>query len=239
MLCWSILSSGFLSSGLNTLIVLTFGRVYRIFADALNDWENHRTQIQYNDAHILKTFLFEFVNNYFILFYVAFLRSFKDPFYQVDASCEGASCLPELSFQLGSVFTLKTVIQQTMELLAPVIKKQRAQIVHKLQLRKLKHLTQDMMADSTSMVMSEGMKEYMNLDDDARKKRKRKQEKENMLANRSLNYDSNADSSVAEMESYNAPYQNTEDDFQEMTIQFGCTMILPNSSIHLTSHTRT
>jgi hypothetical protein len=34
---------------------------------ALTSWENHRTQTQFEDALILKTFLFQFINSYFTL----------------------------------------------------------------------------------------------------------------------------------------------------------------------------
>jgi hypothetical protein len=44
-----------LSAICNTVIILTFGNLYKAIASALNDWENHRTQIQYEDAHITKT----------------------------------------------------------------------------------------------------------------------------------------------------------------------------------------
>ena len=73
-----------LSAVCNTVIILTFGNLYKAIASALNDWENHRTQVQYEDAHITKTFMFDFVNNYFILFYIGYLRSIKDPFVGAD-----------------------------------------------------------------------------------------------------------------------------------------------------------
>ena len=62
------------SSFLNLALITIFGALYRGTAIKLNDWENHRTQIEYDDNLILKDFSFQFINNYFILFYIAYMR---------------------------------------------------------------------------------------------------------------------------------------------------------------------
>lgn len=48
--------------------------VYRKVAKRLTDWENHRTESEYENALILKNFIFQFVNSYISLFYIAFLK---------------------------------------------------------------------------------------------------------------------------------------------------------------------
>ena len=50
--------------------------LYTGIARDLNNWENHRTNTAYDNQLIVKTFLFQFVNSYFSLFYIAFV---KDP----------------------------------------------------------------------------------------------------------------------------------------------------------------
>ena len=40
----------------------------------LNNFENHRTQIEYEDSMIFKQFVFQFINYYFLLLYIAFLK---------------------------------------------------------------------------------------------------------------------------------------------------------------------
>ena len=67
---------------------ISAGLIYESIAVWLNDKENHRTDTEYNDGLIIKNFLFQFVNNYFILFYIAYLRqiefgSVKKQCYQV------------------------------------------------------------------------------------------------------------------------------------------------------------
>ena len=51
-----------------------FGRLWDFVATFLNNFENHRTQIEYEDAYINKQFVFQFINYYFLLIYVAFLK---------------------------------------------------------------------------------------------------------------------------------------------------------------------
>ena len=104
-------------------------------------------------------------------------------------------------------------------MLSPLIKKRKSQLAHTLQLKKIKHLTQDMVASSAALVMTDEMKAEMNIDEDSNMKRRRKQEKDLELAARLRNYDESSENSLAEAESYNAPYANTEADFNEMTIQ--------------------
>ena len=43
-------------------------------ASILTAYENHRTDIEYEDALIAKTFIFQFVNSFAALVYVAFVR---------------------------------------------------------------------------------------------------------------------------------------------------------------------
>jgi hypothetical protein len=40
----------------------------------LNEFENHHSQSDFANALVAKNFCFQFVNNYFILFYIAYMR---------------------------------------------------------------------------------------------------------------------------------------------------------------------
>ena len=51
------------------------GLIYNGIAVALNDSENHRTDTDYEDALIAKTFVFQFVNSFCSLFYIAFIKT--------------------------------------------------------------------------------------------------------------------------------------------------------------------
>lgn len=50
--------------------------IYGSIAIALNDYENHRTDTQYEDALIAKTFIFQYVNSFASLFYISFIKPY-------------------------------------------------------------------------------------------------------------------------------------------------------------------
>jgi len=58
----------------NAIVIMILNRVYRMVAVKLNDWENHRTHSYYYDNLLFKIFLFQFVNSYTSLYYIAFFK---------------------------------------------------------------------------------------------------------------------------------------------------------------------
>nr|KAI8757561.1 anoctamin-6-like isoform X1 [Biomphalaria glabrata] len=88
------------SSVLNALSITILVHIYDKLALYLTEWENHRTQTDYDNALIVKLFAFRFVNSYSSCFYIAFLREYvgileKD---YVD-TCHG-SCMSQLTVQI-------------------------------------------------------------------------------------------------------------------------------------------
>ncbi|PSN48008.1 Anoctamin-10 [Blattella germanica] len=61
-----------LPSILYSAVVFILNLYYRRLATILTEWENHRTQSQYDRHRVTKLVLFEFVNNFMSLFYIAF-----------------------------------------------------------------------------------------------------------------------------------------------------------------------
>ena len=61
------------SSFVSLFCIQIASRTYKPMAVKLTDWENHRTQTEYDDSLVVKNFMFEFINNYFTLFFIAFL----------------------------------------------------------------------------------------------------------------------------------------------------------------------
>jgi hypothetical protein len=49
---WDVNGMNTLSAICNAIIILTFGNLYKLVADVLNDWENHRTQVRASKAHV-------------------------------------------------------------------------------------------------------------------------------------------------------------------------------------------
>ena len=73
--------------------------LYEMIAIKLNDYENHRTDTQYEDSLIGKTFLFQFINSFANMFYIAFVKPYIptiDPCYP--------SCLQTLQTSLGTFY---------------------------------------------------------------------------------------------------------------------------------------
>jgi len=51
---------------------MIFNAIWQKLAIAMTRWENHRTLTSYNDQLVFKIFMFQFVNSYTSLYYIAF-----------------------------------------------------------------------------------------------------------------------------------------------------------------------
>jgi hypothetical protein len=110
------------ASILNALQVQIGNILYKRVAAWLNEWENYRTETEYDNALIFKAFLFEWVNSYATLIYIAFFKEI-DP----GTGCvDGDLCLGELRVQLGMVFVTQLVISNFIELAKPLFANCRA-----------------------------------------------------------------------------------------------------------------
>eukprot|EP00644_Phytophthora_capsici_P014584 jgi/Phyca11/536486/estExt2_fgenesh1_pg.C_PHYCAscaffold_540035 len=96
---------GAAASTVNAIQIMIMNNVYSSIAEKLNHFENHRTDTEYEDHLIGKTFLFQFVNSYASLFYVAFIKTAVEG----HDSCkpEGHGCMDELMMSLGIIFILR------------------------------------------------------------------------------------------------------------------------------------
>lgn len=84
--------------------------IYRRIARKLNDWENYEYDSESNDNLAIKLYLFQFINSYSSLFYIAFFKSWLEQKCQSSCSGTGAdcrlSCMDELKVQLGTIFLI-------------------------------------------------------------------------------------------------------------------------------------
>ncbi|XP_038055493.1 anoctamin-4-like isoform X2 [Patiria miniata] len=115
---------------LNSISIMILGRVYDYIAYKLTDWENHRTQSQYDDALILKLFAFQFVNSYASLFYIAFFRGLtaKDGILYLGEKYEDSCgdenvCMPLLSLQVFVLMIVKPFPKFLKDVILPWLKK--------------------------------------------------------------------------------------------------------------------
>lgn len=147
----------------NVVCIVVFGKVYEKVAVKLNDWEHHRTQTQYEDAQIMKSFVFQMINNYFALFFIAFMKqgSIGYPSLGMEernstctlvtvscniedhgqAGCQNGemqipSCMTELEIQLIVVFVVKQFALQVVEVGVPLLKAKNANRVRNNNIKK-------------------------------------------------------------------------------------------------------
>ena len=139
-------------SMMHALLIVVIGNVYGSLAEIFNDWETHRTDIKYENNLILKKFLFEFVNNFLSMFWIAFLATYYCSDLQQWSEVMGApkpaegsqSCLQlktynntaphlcqaaarkrvmgELSNKLMSIFLMRMFVGNATEVVIPMIK---------------------------------------------------------------------------------------------------------------------
>jgi len=111
---------GIIAAVVNSTEIQILNVFYGKLSVWLNDYENHRTPTEYENALIGKSFLFKFVNSYNSLFYVAFFKQYeKDPAHRCPSG--DPFCLGELRTQLATIFIMGIVVNNGIEFLTPVI----------------------------------------------------------------------------------------------------------------------
>lgn len=112
-----------ITSILNAIQIQFFNYIYSKLVIKLTELENHKTQVQYEDSLIIKTFVFQFVNSFNSLCYIAFIKTNVEGCID-DSHSEpkkGVSCLNELNTQLITIFVI-SYLKNLMELGVPYIR---------------------------------------------------------------------------------------------------------------------
>ncbi|XP_043595652.1 anoctamin-4 isoform X1 [Bombus pyrosoma] len=116
---------------INLIIIMILTRVYHRLARWMVNMENPRTQTEYESSFTFKIFLFEFVNFYSSLIYIAFFkgRFFVHPgdadarsseFFRIKTDvCDPAGCLSEVCIQLAIIMVGKQCFNNFVEILSP------------------------------------------------------------------------------------------------------------------------
>ncbi|KAJ8916020.1 hypothetical protein NQ315_010888 [Exocentrus adspersus] len=116
---------------INLIIIMCLTRFYHRIAIYLTNLESPRTQTEYEDSYTFKIFLFEFMNFYSSLIYIAFFKgrffdypgdtiSRKSEFFRVKGDvCDPAGCLSELCIQLSIIMIGKQIFNNFLELFNP------------------------------------------------------------------------------------------------------------------------
>ena len=101
---------GVLSAIENTVLIVIMSNLYYIFAYKLNEWQNHRKDYLKTNALAVKLILYDFINNYYPLFYIAFIKKTTLFGTKDIEECYGFdgndSCLEEIEIQLYTTLSI-------------------------------------------------------------------------------------------------------------------------------------
>ncbi|KAJ4430987.1 hypothetical protein ANN_19580, partial [Periplaneta americana] len=114
----------------NLILIMAMSRVYEKLAYRLTAWEMHRTQTEFDDNLTFKVFIFQFVNFYSSIFYIAFFKGrfvgYPGNYTRIlrlrNEDCSAGGCLIELAQQLAVIMIGKQIINNAQEILVPKIK---------------------------------------------------------------------------------------------------------------------
>lgn len=109
---------GIITALINAIQIQVLNAIYNVIAIRLTQYENHRTDTEYEDSLIAKTFIFQFVNSFASLFYIAFIK----PYISDIDPCIG-SCMSELQASLGTIFLTRLATGSLLKILIPYMTK--------------------------------------------------------------------------------------------------------------------
>ena len=94
---WHDYKISFFIACLNGLQIKIMNFIYYYIAEYLNNWENHFSLNDKKNSFSLKLILFDFMNSYSSLFYIAFIKPYNE-------GCINNNCPKELETQMYSIF---------------------------------------------------------------------------------------------------------------------------------------
>lgn len=103
-----------ITSLLNAFVIAVLNYINIGSAITLNDYENHRTDTNYEDSLIVKIFVFQLINSFSALTYVSFIKIY------IGLECSNNDCTYEAASTLSTVF-LSSLISRA--LLQVVVRK--------------------------------------------------------------------------------------------------------------------
>jgi hypothetical protein len=124
-------NASIVASIVNAIQITILNLVYESIAEALTKRENHRTDTEYEDSMIAKTFVFQFVNSYASFYFLAFIAPYMDrpPILSDDGpeadyigECGFDTCMKPLAINLGIIFGVSLTVNNILELGLPVLK---------------------------------------------------------------------------------------------------------------------
>nr|KAG5698674.1 hypothetical protein BaRGS_022562 [Batillaria attramentaria] len=152
----------------NLILIMAVGRVYEKLALKLTQWEMHRTQTEFEDQLTFKVFIFQFVNFYSSIIYIAFFKGrfsgypghYNRLFGLRSEECNNGGCLIELAQQLGVIMIGKQMINNAQEVMVPKLKG----LIHRFKVRMVKSVKRTRWEEDYELIENEGLfQEYLEM----------------------------------------------------------------------------
>ncbi|KAM3719508.1 Anoctamin-4 [Dirofilaria immitis] len=112
---------------LNLVVILAMSYLYSYLALKLTNWECPRTQLEFDNSYTFKVYLFQFINYYSSIFYIAFVKGNlssvpeRHYFGLRPEECDPAGCMVELVIQLAIIMCGKQFWNGVVEFAWPVL----------------------------------------------------------------------------------------------------------------------
>jgi len=114
--------SGALMAGvLNYLVITITNAAFTRVARRMTAWENHQTETGFQDNFIIKVFIFQFVNSYSAVAYLAFFAG-RVNILGLDVKCSNNGCLQDIHDLVFATMLLQIIVGNTMEVTTPIIR---------------------------------------------------------------------------------------------------------------------
>lgn len=112
---------------INLVAITILSKIYRALAVKMTNWENHRKDSKYESHLVFKIYMFEFVNTYASLVYIAFFKgqfngypgNYNLFFGLRPDQCPQYGCLLELTIQLSIIMVGKQIFSGITEFVLP------------------------------------------------------------------------------------------------------------------------
>ncbi|XP_036611726.1 anoctamin-7 [Trichosurus vulpecula] len=158
---------------LNLCFIILLDKIYIPIAYALTNWEMHKTQSKFEDAFVLKMFIFQFVNIYSFPIYIAFFKgrflgypgNYSTFFGIRNENCIHGGCLVELAQEMLVIMVGKQILNNLLEILLPKLKVWKHRKNHAKQKRKNEKKTSNILWEANYELLEyEGLfQEYLEM----------------------------------------------------------------------------
>lgn len=108
----------YVRSLLTAMSIEMYNFIYNIISIKLNNWENYRTDTEYEDALIMKVFLFQFVNHYISFFYIAYIQQYISEY----TKCSGLCVMEQLAYNIAIIVAIELIYVPISKFMIPFSK---------------------------------------------------------------------------------------------------------------------